>query len=119
MEPWRATVEPTRGSVRLLATDPDHNELLKAVLPPRSDHPRALLTLLEGVALWSGAPLGAAIAVGPHLDPRCAEVLFGGALWPADSALVRFDVVEVPRRRRTIAGLGDFRQLRLLHRRRS
>jgi hypothetical protein len=37
---------------------------------------------------------------------------------PIDSALVRFDVVTpAPRRRRTIAGVGDFRSLRLLGRR--
>lgn len=119
MVPWKALVEPTPRSLRLLVTDQEMNEVVKAVLPLPPDHPRALLTLLEGLALWAGRPVGAAICAAPSLDRRCAEALFGDALWPIDSALVRFDAVETGRRRRTIAGLGDFRMLRVAMRRSS
>jgi hypothetical protein len=58
------------------------------------------------------------VSAGPSLDLRCGQALFADGLLPIDSALVRFDVVTpAPRRRRTIAGVGDFRSLRLLGRR--
>jgi hypothetical protein len=101
------------GSTKLLIDGPD-GDLLKARMP-NPNHPRALLTLLEGAALWTGAPLCAAISAEGRLDPSRAVALFGGD-WPGDSALVRF-VAAVPRaraRRSRIAGVGDFRQLHLL-----
>ena len=51
MERWKTMVEPTPRAVRLLMTDPETNEVLKAVLPPYPRHPRALLSLLEALAL--------------------------------------------------------------------
>lgn len=115
MDRWKTTVQPTRRTLRLLMTDPDRNEVLKAALPPFPQHPRALLTLLEALSLWVGQPLTAAISAVPPVESRCAEALFGDGLLPLDSALVRFDVIPPSRRRRTLAGVGDFRQLRLLH----
>ncbi len=117
MHPWKTTILPTRQRVRLLVTDPEGNEVLKAALPPVPRHPRALLTLLESLALWLGSPLAAAISAAPPVDRRCAEALFGDGLFPVDSALVRFDILPAPRRRRTIPGAGESRQLRLVHRR--
>lgn len=115
MEPWKTTLELSPRGAKLLATDHERNEVLKAALPPFPQHPRALLTLLEGLALWSGQTLPTAICAARRVDPRCAEALFGDGLVPLDSALVRFDVLGAARRRRTLAGVGDFRQLRLLH----
>jgi len=114
MSRLKTVVEVTTRHAKLLSLDQEGHEVLKAVLPSRPDHPRALLTLLEGLALWSGHPLTAAIYVGPKSGPRIDSVLFGGALWPSDSALVRYDLVEG--RRKTLTGLGDFRQLRRLQR---
>jgi len=116
MSRWKTAVETTAMNAKLLVTDAEGGEILKAVLPPRPDHPRALLTLLEGLALWSGHPLTAAISVGRSSRPPSDSPLFGADLWPWDSALVRYDVVEAGRRRRTLSGLGDFRQLRLIQR---
>jgi hypothetical protein len=113
MESWKTMVQLTPRGIRLLMTDSDRNELLKAVLPAFPQHPRALLSCLEGLALWSGHTLSAVISAGPTVDRRCAEALFGDGLLPLDSALVRFDYRSVGGRRRTISGLGDFRQLRL------
>ena len=115
MNAWKTTIHPSRGRLRILLTDPEGNEVLKAALPPFPQHPRALLTLLEALSLWLGSPLAAAISAAPPVDRRCAEALFGDGLFPVDSALVRFDLLPPPRRRRTIPGVGDFRQLRLVH----
>lgn len=114
MSNWLAKLLLTRdGSSRLLIEGPE-GELLKARMP-RPNHPRALLTTLEGAALWAGTPLCAAISAEGPFDPSLADALFG-VDWPVDSALVRF-VAAVPRargRRRRISGVGDFRQLNLL-----
>jgi hypothetical protein len=112
---WKTTVQATRRDVRLLMTDPDRSEILKAALPPYPQHPRALLSLLEALSLWVGQPLTTAVSAEPPVDRRCAEALFGDGLLPLDSALVRFEAVPAGRRRRTISGIGDFRQLRLAH----
>ena len=113
MESWKTILQLTPRATRLLVTDPERNEVLKAVLPPYPQHPRALLTCLEGLALWSGQTLSVAIFAGPAVERRCGEALFGDGLLPLDSALVRFDYLSPPGRRRTIPGVGDFRQLRL------
>ncbi len=118
MQKWTTVVEPTRWQTKLLVTDQEGNELLKASLPTAAGHPRALLTVLEGLALWAGEPLTAVMCAGPALPKRVDEALFGVGLVPVDSALVRFEVVVPARgRRRTLSGVGDFRQLRRLQRR--
>lgn len=114
---WKIAVEPTATNTKLLMTDPDGNELLKAALPSTPNHPRALLTLLEGLALWAGQPLTAAISAGPALPRHVDSALFGADLFPCDSVLVHYEVVECRRRRQTLRGVGDFRQLRLVQRR--
>ena len=115
MNAWKTLVELTPQATRLLILDPDGNEVLKARLPLRPSHPRALLTLLEGLALWFNQPLTAAIGVAPSVDRRFAAAFFDDT--SIDSALVRFEALPPARRRRTLPGVGDFRQLRLLARR--
>lgn len=114
MTDWLAKLLLTQdGLTRLLIENPE-GDLLKARLP-RPRHPRALLTLLEGAALWTGDPLCAAISVEGRPDPAFVADLFGED-WPGDSALVRF-VAAVPRaraRRPKLRGVGDFHQLDLL-----
>lgn len=119
MDTWMTMVEPTPRAVRLLMTDPEGNEVLKAALPAFPQHPRALLTLLEALALWVGVPLTVAIFASHRVDRHRAEALFGNEFLPMDSALVHFDLTGPVRRRRTIAGVGDFRALRALRRRRA
>ena len=76
---WKIAVEPTATNTKLLMTDLDGNELLKAALPSTPNHPRALLTLLEGLALWAGQPLTAAIFAGPALPRHPTHSL----IWPS------------------------------------
>lgn len=53
--------------VRLEVTVKDREEvLMRASLPPMPAQPRALVTLLEGLALWQGAVLPTAV----HADER-------------------------------------------------
>lgn len=117
MSPWKVMIEVSNHAAHCLVTDSQHNEILKALLPSYPSHPRALLTTLEGLALWSDSPLDAAICAAPSLERTCGEALFGRGLFPLDSALVRFHEVAPAPRRRTLSGVGDFRQARLLLRR--
>jgi hypothetical protein len=111
---WRIAVEPTAWNTRILVTDPEGNELLKAALPTTPTHPRALLTLLEGLALWAGEPLTAAIYVGSRVPRGGDRASFGASLGSMDSPLVHFDQAAPIHRRRALGGVGDFRRLRLI-----
>jgi len=117
MEQWKSVMKLSPTAVHLLVTDPEGNELVKARLPLDAGHPRALVTFLEGLALWSGAPLAAALVAGVRSTPSLAARVFGSQRWPDETPLVRFDLLPEKRgRRRTLPGVGDFRQLRLWQR---
>ena len=110
---WPTTLRIGGKELKLLVTSPDGDDLLKARLPVRPPHPRALLTLLEGVALWSGEPVLAVISAGAHREEWLASDAWGDELWPTESQLVHFDYATPPvRARRTLVGAGDFRGLR-------
>lgn len=107
-----AQLRTTSSEARLLCTSAEWGDVLKARLPLRPCHPRALLTLLEGVALWNGSPLSVVIAA-EHGSPSWLESgLFGDELWPGESQLVRYEVGGHVRPKR-LRGLGDFRELRV------
>ena len=74
---WRCTLRVTQHQTTLLLSGPD-GDLLKARLDTRPCHPRALLTLLEGLSLWSGEPLCVALTVlqrRPDRDPLPGALL--------------------------------------------
>ena len=73
---------------------------------------RSTLPVLANVLLWSGHPLCVALHVDERSRPGPGSMLFGDELWPAESALVRFEVVPRGHRRGRLSGLGDFRALR-------
>ncbi len=108
---WTSRLAVTPQELRLLVDSKQRGDLLKARLPARPGHPRALLTMLEGLALWSGEPLRAVISAGESVQVGCALGLFGDELWPAGSALVQFDPAVLGSRRH-LRGLGDFRAVR-------
>lgn len=111
MEPWNLKIRVEPQAVKLLATDPS-GDRLKACLPLYPHHPRALLTLLESLALWTGqVPLSAATSVDDRATRPSIEALLGDELWPVDSALVRFTFEDHHRPTRRIRGVGDFRLL--------
>ncbi len=112
---WKGAVHATPREVKVLVVDPEQGDVLKARLPPPTQHPRALLTLLEGIALWRGQPLRVVVSATSAGDGRpcwCGSGLFGDELWPGESQLVRYEVGGRAPRRRALVGLGDFRSLR-------
>ena len=115
MSGWKAGVRMTASESKVLVTSDTGDDLLKAALPSWSNHPRALLTLLEGIALWQGAPLCVAISAAGDAEASHVLDLCGDRIWPQESALVRFFFVAPTRRKRhRLRGVGDFRQLRLV-----
>lgn len=116
MRAWKGSVRVSTHEVRVLVSDPQQGDVLKARLPPGAQHPRALLTLLEGLALWQGHPLRVVVSAASADDGRpcwCGSGLFGDELWPAQSVLVQYEVGVRDRRRHRLAGLGNFRSLRV------
>jgi hypothetical protein len=110
---WPTTLRIVDEELKLLVTSPAGDDLIKARLPRQARHPRALLTLLEGVALWSGEPLYAVISAGAHPDAWLGCEAWTDELWPAESPLVHFDFASpLPRLRRPLRGVGNFRDVR-------
>jgi hypothetical protein len=111
-------VRPAPTVTRLLVQD-GPLPILKARLPEVPQHPRALETLAEGVALWYGRPLYAALGV------AAADALCVSPHWHATvevltrTPLVTIDLVigppRPPRRAAGLPGLGDFADVRQLH----
>ena len=111
--------EATDAHTRVLVQD-GPRPILKARLPEAPQHPRALESLAEGIALWYGRPLYAALGVAAEdalcVSPRWHATVDGLTRTP----LVTIDLVigppRPPRIGAGLAGLGDFadvRQLRL------
>ena len=116
MAAWRATLQVLpRRTLRLLVTDAEGNDLVKAQLSD-PEHPRAMLTALEGLALWCGEPLYVVICADVPVDRSLGLGAFGDLDdgWPEESALVHFLFRETGRRGRRILGVGDFGRLRRL-----
>ena len=112
MTQWATTLRIGRD-LRLLVTSAEGDDLIKARLPLRPPHPRALLTMLEGIALFSGEPLCAVISAGSRRDAWLDSEPWGEDLWPAESPLVHFEfAIPHPRARRRLRGVGDFRDVR-------
>ena len=113
LRPWQCTLHVTTSDARLLVAE-SVRDLVKARLdvPPR--HPRALLTFLEGLSLWSGELLRVALSVDESCPVGLEPSLLGDGLWPAESALVQFDLVHHVRPKRLDA--REFRSLRRMAR---
>jgi len=117
MESILVVVDPRPPVARVLAVGSSGETLLKARLSSRPSHPRALATLLEALALWQQVPIRAALAVGEE-EPWCDTGRYLTGFEDVGFApLYTIELVErMPRlkkrRRGTIAGMGDFRDLR-------
>ena len=114
---WMA-VAPNPGMTRLLVTRGPQEPLLKANLRKDPQHPRALPTLIEALALWEGRAIRAAL-VADERSTTCGSSLFhelfaehdGGPLFTLD---VVWDRRPKRRGRDGLSGLGDFRDLQRL-----
>jgi hypothetical protein len=114
MPVWKTTLRVRPGVVKLLVQTEEGDDILKAQLPGYPDHPRALLGLLEGLALWCGTPLCVAISAAVPFDHSLGLGPFADfdAGWPATSALVSYDfVAPAPRGRRIRANFPALRPL--------
>ena len=109
-------IDSTSEATRVLATAGATETVLKARLSATAQHPRALPTLLEALAMWEGAPVRAAlVADGPDGSSATRLSLeawadFGGA------PLYSLEYVSGRRRRHRdgLDGLGRFHDLRQL-----
>src|SRR5512143_1533431 len=108
---WTETLRVTGSETSLLLEDEELGDLLKARLPMPPRHPRALLTLLEGAALWRGQPMRVVLSADDGSAPWFGSSLFGDEVWPGESQLVSF-AIAAPGRRRRLLGVGDFRPMR-------
>jgi hypothetical protein len=103
---WQATAEVTRETLWVWVTGPSGRDVMRAALPRGGEHPRALVTLREGLALWSGAPLSAVIGVDHPVGDSLGLGFFGnGDRWPEDTALVTFSFRQPARPRRRLGRL--------------
>ena len=117
MDPFWMGVRADAETARVLVHAGPH-PVLKARLPAVPQHPRALETLAEGVALWYNRPLSVALAV------DAAEALSASPRWHAAmdvlfrTPLVTIELVEGPPRhpRGRLGGLGVFADVRQLRR---
>lgn len=109
-------IDSTDEVTRVLATAGASETILKARLSGTAQHPRAVPTLLEALAMWEGAPVRAAL-VADGSDGSSATRLsldawadFGGA------PLYSLEFVRGLRRRHRdeVGGLGRFHDLRQL-----
>ena len=109
--PCSCPLRVTPPAVKLLVTAPDWGDLLKTRLPASPEHPRALLTLLEGLSLWHGHPISVALPAEVCWSGEHSSALFGDGWWPSECPLVEFRAEHRARRGRLV-GLGDFGALR-------
>lgn len=110
---WKVALRCTTKATKILVTSLGEDRL-KANLDLSPSHPRALVTLLEGLSLWHGAPLRVAACADANARAYFEQILYGGGLWWPESPLVDFDIVEQRPHRQRLRGLGDFRQLRMV-----
>ncbi len=101
-----------RADLQILVICPE-GDVLKAKLPHRSEHPRALVTVLEGLAMWQGGPARGCTFCGRQ-GAGLHRLGFPSAdLGGRRSPLVDFSTRMHGHARGRIHGVGDFRQLRL------
>jgi hypothetical protein len=109
-------IAPSLETTRVIAMAGPSKTILKAQLSKDPQHPRALATLLEAVALWQGQPVRAALcadAGGLSCDSNiCREAFLddGGALY----SLVWVPAGAHRQRRHRLHGLGNFQDLERL-----
>ena len=121
MDPLWMGVRPGPKITRILIQEPQ-GTLLKARLPDPPEHPRALETLAEGIALWCRRPLYVALGVADE-DALCVSPGWHETV----DVLTRTPLVTIepvigaprpPWRTEDRGNLGDFREVRQLRGRR-
>jgi len=112
MCPWKCVLQVGPKELKSLVVEPSSADVLKARMSLSAQHPRALLTMLEGLALYSGQPLTAVGSVARACHGWWStESIFGDEWRPAEGRHGPFAAVGRVSRRR-LRGAGDCRALR-------
>lgn len=113
--PLFAALEPVGPHVRLMLSEPMAGTSLKARLPSEPRHERAVVLLLEALALWYGQPLHAVIDVDAS-DVRRHPERWARLLGDPPEPHVRVEWIGVPQPRhdRFLETMGDFSAARRL-----
>ena len=108
-------VRPGPTLTRVLAHD-GPIPILKARLPDVPQHPRALETLAEGLALWYGRPVYVALGVAAEdalcVSPRWHATVEGLTRMPLVTIDLVSDRPRPPRGGHALGGLGNFTDVR-------
>ena len=86
---WLAQVRLSTEWIRVTIKDLSGEEVLRARFGRRPAHRRALLDLLEAVAVWRGAPLSAVLSVVGWRRPLCDSASWADEVVLGPSVLVR------------------------------
>jgi hypothetical protein len=112
---WVA-IDSRTEETRILVTAGPKETVLKARLSSTAQHPRAVPTLLEALAMWHGMPVRAVVVVDDREGSSATRLKLG---WLADFAgepLYTLKFVDGRKRRHRdhLEGLGQFHDLRQL-----
>ncbi|MCC7100954.1 MAG: hypothetical protein IT500_15320 [Rubrivivax sp.] len=108
----RLFIKPTPTATRLYLSYADHEVMRAALPPPQAAHPRAALTLCEGLSLWLQRPLSVALYADAQ-GASCGLGLCDGLGFGVTTAHCEVEVVDPGRRRRALGSFRDLRQLEL------
>lgn len=114
--PLWMSIEPVGSEVRMMLAAPAASTVMKARLPNPPAHPRAVISLLEAIALWYGRPLRAVIDADAE-DVRRHPERWATLLGDAPDLAVAVEWVAVPRikkKDRYLTPMGDFASARQL-----
>ncbi|HTB75144.1 MAG TPA: hypothetical protein VK762_17960 [Polyangiaceae bacterium] len=110
---WMGLAPEPKGT-RVIAMAGPSETILKARLLPSPQHPRAMATLLEAVAMWQGTRVRAVLSVADW-DGGCGSNFYPGAFTDFGGPLYTLDWVPAcprGRRHRDLPGVGSFADLR-------
>jgi len=111
-----AAIDSRTEETRILVTAGPKETVLKARLSSVTQHPRAVPTLLEALAMWHGMPVRAVVVVGDQERSSVTRLKLG---WLADfvgEPLYTLKFVDGRKRRHRdpLDGFGQYQDLRQL-----
>jgi hypothetical protein len=116
MRPLWIAIDSRPDETRVLATAGPRETVLKARLSPTPQHPRAVLALLEALAMWEGTMARAVVVVDERDSSSATRLKLD---WMADfhgEPLYQLQFVNGHKRRHRdrVDGFGPFHDLRQL-----
>jgi hypothetical protein len=111
---------PSRHATRILAMRGPTETIMKAHLSLRPSSPRALIALLEAIALWEGLSVRAAVVADDTSTPSTSTSLYRDSFAMIGQQTPLYSLEWIPRsaavrrRRDGMSGMGDFGDLERL-----